>query len=330
MFKKYNSIENTYRQEFLTRIQSHWFWNLEYIVQEKAHGANLSYWTKDGIHFHAAKRTEGIGKEEKFYNYELVLEQIKPSLINIWKDLKKKDKDLEQVTFFGEIIGGSYPQEEVKRDNSALKVQKGIYYSPSNHFYLFDILLNVENYLGVEAVNAYAEKEQLLHAKTLFKGDLDTCLKYSNKFESTIPKQLGLPELSNNLCEGVIIRPAKTIYFKNGTRVLLKNKNEKWEENKKYHKKIKIEAEAPEKVRQLQEVILTYATENRLNNVISKVGEVTKKDFGKVLGMFNKDIVEDFKKDYTDIINGLDKKELKLITKSIGKATVGMVRNICL
>lgn len=330
MFKKYNSIENTYRQEFLARIQSHWFWNLEYIVQEKAHGANLSYWTRDGINFYSAKRTEAIREGEIFYNYDVVLEKIKPNLINIWNDLANKNADLEQVTFFGEIIGGSYPHEEVKRDNSAYKVQKGIYYSPNNHFYLFDILLNTETYLEVQAVNEYADKEQLLHAKTLFKGDIDSCLKYPNKFESTIPKELGLPKLTNNLCEGVIIRPAKPIYFKNGTRVLLKNKNENWAENRKFHKKIKVEEEVPEKVRKLQEAIATYATENRLNNVISKVGEITKKDFGKVLGMFNKDITEDFKKDYVEIIKELQKKELKLITKSIGKVTVEMVRKVCL
>ena len=40
MFRKYNSIENTYREEFLERIKSHGFWNDEFVVQEKVHGAN--------------------------------------------------------------------------------------------------------------------------------------------------------------------------------------------------------------------------------------------------------------------------------------------------
>lgn len=43
MFKKYNSIENTYRQEFLDKIKGHGFWEDEFVVQEKVHGANLSY-----------------------------------------------------------------------------------------------------------------------------------------------------------------------------------------------------------------------------------------------------------------------------------------------
>ncbi len=110
----------------------------------------------------------------------------------------------------------------------------------------------------------------------------------------------------------------------------MKNKNEKWSENKKYHRPIKIEEEVSEKVIQLQNLILNYVTENRLNNVLSKVGTVTRKDFGKILGMFNKDVVEDFKKDYAEAIDGLEKKEVKLVTKSIGKVTTKMVREICI
>ena len=43
MFKKYHSIENSYRTEFINRIKGHMFWNETFIVQEKAHGANLSF-----------------------------------------------------------------------------------------------------------------------------------------------------------------------------------------------------------------------------------------------------------------------------------------------
>lgn len=56
-YSKKKSIENTYREAFLEWIKRHDFWDDEYVVQEKAHGANLSYWTTDGINFHAGKRT---------------------------------------------------------------------------------------------------------------------------------------------------------------------------------------------------------------------------------------------------------------------------------
>jgi len=102
--------------------------------------------------------------------------------------------------------------------------------------------------------------------------------------------------------------------------------NEKWSENKKYHKSISQTDEPTEKVIKLQEAIITYVTENRLNNVISKIGEITQKDFGRVLGMFNKDVVEDFTKDYQKILEELDKKEIKSINKSIGNLAMELVK----
>ena len=327
MFKKYTSIENTYRDEFLDRIKGHGFWDDEFIVQEKVHGANLSYWTTNGEDFFSAKRTDQIAKDEKFYNHDSILKGIKPKLKSIWLDLKKEIKDLEQLTIFGEIIGGDYPHKEVDSNKKAIMVQKGIFYSPKNHFYAFDILINSELYLDVDTSNELFEKQNLLHAKTIFRGNIDECLDYPNDFNSTIPAEFNLPELVPNVVEGVVIRPIKTRHFNNGVRVILKNKNEKWSENKKYHKSIKLEDEPSEKVIKLQEAILTYVTENRLNNVVSKIGEVSQKDFGKVLGMFNKDVVEDFLKDYGKITDELDKKELKLITKSFAKNATELVNN---
>ena len=327
MFKKYTSIENTYRSEFLDRIKGHGFWNDEFIVQEKVHGANLSYWTNNGEDFFAAKRTEQLTDDEKFYNHNLILQEIKPKLQHIWLDLKNQIEDLKQLTFFGEVIGGDYPHPEVEADKKAIKVQKGIYYSPKNHFYAFDILINTEVYLDVDVANHHFEKQNLLHAKTIFKGNIEACMDYPNDFNSTISQEFNLPELTPNIVEGVVIKPIKTRHFNNGVRVILKNKNEKWAENKKYHKSIKQQDKPSDKVIKLQEAILTYVTENRLNNVLSKIGEVSPKDFGKVLGMFNKDVVEDFLKDYHQITDELEKKELKIITKSFAKTANELVKS---
>jgi len=158
MFKKYTSIENTYRNEFLNQIKDHGFWNDDFVVQEKVHGANLSYWTTNGEDFFSAKRTAQLSEGDKFYNFELLLEELKPKFQNIWLDLKKYVADLKQVTIFGEVIGGDYPHPKIAKDTSAIKVQKGIYYSPKNHFYAFDILINNERYLDVNKANYHFEK----------------------------------------------------------------------------------------------------------------------------------------------------------------------------
>jgi len=326
MFKKYNSIENTYRDEFLERVKTHGFWENEFVVQEKIHGSNLSYWTNDGKTFYSGKRTGEIEKNEKFYNYEIVLGNIKPKLELLWKSIKTDFPELNQLTIFGELFGGDYPHPDIEVDKKSIMVQKGIFYSPKNHFYAFDILLNTVNYLDVNIANKYFEKVKLLHAKTIFKGSIVECMKQENDFNTTIPKELGLPILEPNIVEGVVIKPTKTSYFNNGVRVIMKNKNEKWSENKKYHKSINETDEPTEKVIKLQEAIITYVTENRLNNVISKIGEITQKDFGRVLGMFNKDTVEDFTKDYHKLLEELDKKEVKSINKSIGSLAMKLVK----
>ena len=65
-FKKYNSIENSYQIEFLNEIKEQGFYDLEYVVQEKVHGANLSFIT-NGKDIISAKRTELITDDENFH-----------------------------------------------------------------------------------------------------------------------------------------------------------------------------------------------------------------------------------------------------------------------
>ena len=272
MFKKYNSIENTYREEILDKIKSHGFWNNEFVVQENVHGSNLSFLSIDGENFSSAKRTSSLEPDERFYNHQLLLESLLPSLRNIWRMLSIDfDGEIKQLNLFGEVCGGVFPHKEVKRNGQAIQVQKGVFYSPNNLFYAFDILINNEVYVDVDRVNSLFEKEGMTYAKTLFKGNIEQCLEHSNAFNSTIPRDLGLPELDENICEGVIIKPLKTSYFRNGSRVILKNKNEKWSEKEKTRRSIKKEVALPEKIVLLKEVISTYVTENRLNNVISKL-----------------------------------------------------------
>ena len=44
-FKKYNLLENSYQDNFINAIIEQGFGNVEYVVQEKVHGANLSFIT---------------------------------------------------------------------------------------------------------------------------------------------------------------------------------------------------------------------------------------------------------------------------------------------
>ena len=69
-----------------------------------------------------------------------------------------------------------------------------------------------------------------------------------------------------------------------------------------------------------------YISKNRLSNVISKIGEVhPEKDFGKLLGMFNKDILNDFLKEYDLNYLALENNENKSVNKFINKQAREMI-----
>lgn len=324
-FKKFTSIENSYRQKEVQSIEIN-FPGETFIVQEKIHGSNFSFWT-DGESVRCAKRSGFLKENESFFDYEIVLDRYGKKILELFSDLKKQKylaEELQELTIFGEIYGGVYPHPDVKA-LPVTKVQKGIYYSPDVDFVAFDIKAN-GNYVGFKKFKAACMVGQIPFLDSIFEGTLRECLSVGNEYQTTIPALHGLPEIENNICEGNIIRPVEVLYFGNGQRVILKNKNAAFSEKKnKGSSQPKLPVEVPEHIQELQLEGLTYITENRLRNVISKVGEVSQKDFGKILGLFSKDVMEDFGKDEPKILE-LDNKEKKMITRLINNECGNLIR----
>lgn len=208
-FKKYNSIENSYQEDFIKSIIEQGYGDLEYVVQEKVHGANLSFIT-DGQNIISAKRVELINDNEQFFNSQQVQNKYKDKILALFTEVSEQF-NAKTLTIFGEIFGGGYPHKDIPKDDNAKLVQRGIYYCPINDFFAFDILLDNNQYLDVENVSELFEKHGFVYAKTLFKGSLKDCLLFSNDFKTTIPKEYGLPQIDGNICEGVVIRPIKTL-----------------------------------------------------------------------------------------------------------------------
>lgn len=323
-FKKYNSIENSYQDDFISSINEQRFGDLDYVVQEKVHGANLSFIT-DGQNIISAKRTELILDNEQFFNSKFVQEKYSDKIFNLFKEVCKSF-DTKTITIFGELFGGGYPHPDIPKDDNAKLVQRGIYYCPTNDFFAFDILLDNEKYLDVETASGLFEQFGFVYAKTLFKGKLADCLAFSNEFKTTIPTEYGLPQLDGNVCEGVVVRPLQPSFLRTGSRVLIKNKNEKWAENNNFIDKAILSKllhegeELSEEASFLCEEIYKLITQNRLTNLTSKIGEVNpKKDLGKVLGLYNKDALTDFFKTYKDRYDSLEKHESKAVNKFLNK-----------
>ncbi|WP_276877339.1 RNA ligase, Rnl2 family [Chryseobacterium joostei] len=328
IFKTYNSIENAYQARMIDQIRLQGFGDEVFIVQEKVHGANFSFFT-DGKEIKIAKRTAFIEKDEKFYNAHQMLERYKKNVIEVFQKVKTMHPNVETVVIYGELFGGGYNHKEVEPVKGAVRVQKGIEYAPYNEFYAFDIKLNGVTYLDTDIVNEIFEKTGFFYAKTLFQGTLEEALRFPNVFNSKIPAWLGLPEL-NNMCEGTIIKTLKTKYFGNGARVILKNKNEKWIEKSKMVKKQGKTIQKPivfgETAQNIWEEIQRYVTANRLNNVVSKIGEFEPKMMGKIIGLFAQDILEDFEKDFPSVFTTIEKEEQKRINKKLNTLVIDFIK----
>lgn len=331
-FKKYNSIENSYQEDFIDLIVEQGYAGLEYVVQEKVHGANLSFIT-DGQDILSAKRTELIADDEEFFNSKLVLEKYRSKVMALHKQLSQQF-DIKTISIFGELFGGGYPHPDVPKQDDAKLVQRGVYYCPNNDFFAFDILLDNDRYLDVNLTSELLEKHGFLFAKPLFRGTLEECLAYPNDFKTTIPQYFDLPELEGNICEGVVVRPVVSTFLRTGSRVLIKNKNERWAENNNFIDKailkelLQEDEELSEEASFLCEEIHQLITQNRLTNLISKIGEVNPdKELGKVLGLYNKDTLTDFFKTHRARYESLEKQESRAITKFLNKHAGQLINN---
>jgi len=328
IFKTYNSIENAYQTRVIDQIKLQGFGDEVFIVQEKVHGANFSFFT-NGKDIKIAKRTAFIEKDEKFYNAHQILERYRKNVIDVFEKVKTIYPNIETVVIYGELFGGSYKHKEVEPVKDAIKVQKGVEYAPHNEFYGFDIKLNGTTYLDTDIVNQIFKETGFFYAKILFQGTLDEALTFPNVFDSKIPAWLGLPEIEDNMCEGTIIKSLKTRYFGNGSRVILKNKNDKWTEKSKMVKKdrpAEKQVHFSESAQNIWEEIQKYATANRLNNVVSKIGEFHPKMIGKIIGLFAQDILEDFEKDFPKVFTTIEKEEQKRINKKLNSLVIDVVK----
>ena len=329
-FHEYSSIENSYRTKTVNMIVDMGLSQVltEWVVTCKIHGSNFSFWY-DGTTHRNGKRTSLIAEGDNFYNCQQVIEDNQDKITQMYNVLNLT-KDTDTLTVFGELFGGTYPHPDVKRNTAATAVQKGIYYSPDNLFYAFDIKVNGV-YVDYDKCVEIFEKVNLFHAKILFKGSLKDALAYPNEFESTIPALLGLPPIPNNICEGVIVKPVINKYFNDGSRVILKNKNDKWKERASASKNPKAPKEAEEPLmddaQKLKDEMMSLVCENRLHNVISKIGQVTNKDFGKILGEFMKDVIKDFEKDNHEEFLKIDESIQKQIRKSVMTKSSTLIRS---
>lgn len=320
-FVKYNSVQNSYQLKFMDRIIREGKTDGDWVVTEKIHGANFSFWY-DGKKLRMAKRTGWIADDENFYG----IERSKKYLIDRVKELYSRFKEIDYIAVFGEVYGGTYPHPKVLPFPNAKKVQKGVYYCPHNDFAVYDIRID-NHFLDFLDMQMYCEMVGLRFVKGVCYGSFKKCLKQENDFLSDIYKEYNLPPIDDNICEGIVIRPNKPQFVFTHSRVMLKSKNERFKE-KSSEKKPRVKVELVGKVKDIADGMFSMATKNRYDAVVSKIGEIKISDFGKLQGLIMKDIHEEVLKDI-DMANdylSLEKAERKLIQKIVGREVANIIR----
>jgi len=345
-FKEYSSIENVERTKEINTIIQQGHSAGEWVVTEKVHGANFSFWLDD-IEMRCAKRTGWLNDESSFYNFQDVRNSLAEALRKMYNEIKNTTHpNLCGMTVYGELFGGHYPHKDVERVYMSKMVQKGVYYHPGNMFIAFDIVLHelvttdenaepevkhvvMDHDFVYDACSAFG----ITHVPVLFRGTFEDCLKYPNEFQSVVPKLFGLPLLDDNIAEGVVLKPAQPKFYWGGGRVMLKNKNAKWSEKAKKQKQSRdvnsdnnFEFVLSDQAQALTDEILTFVTENRLHNVLSKMDQITDRHFGMIVGNMNRDIIDEFFKDFKEQFLVLEEKERKFITKRMGNEVMQLVR----
>jgi len=329
-FHKYPSIENITRTATVNQIYHHGFDKVEWGVLLKIHGANFSIWT-DGKVIKAARRKAFLGDDDNFCNWQSVVNEIKDNILAAHNDLKKMYGN-EITIFDGELAGGEYPHPEVKKPDHAVKVQKGVFYTPFNFFYMFDIQVDGK-FINHDEVIDIGHTHGIIVAEYLTRGKFKDVIDYPNCFEDPLHKMFGLPSLGeDNVCEGVVLKPINPCFFGNGSRCILKNKNDKFKEKngERKNKKPRPRHEWTEQGKKLYDELFTYITENRLRNVISHGLDLSdkKKAFGIIMKEMNQDVWDDFMKDYGDEFECLEKDEKKLIKKTLNPTVANLIRPV--
>lgn len=355
-FVKYSSLENHTNSKFLAKVfdlidQNGGLMMVPFVAREKLHGTNLSVIiTKDSIQ--AAKRSGPILETEKFFGYEDLMAELN----DIWKDIQQLviRNNWNSIQIYGEYAGRGIQKEvdygeksfyafdilvdapELTRDDLSV----GELCDPDGYETLKligdeHVLRNFKpsfvnnGWFTDIAMQEFCDHFGIKVAPLVARGYLDELLKLPVEFNSIVPsltwenmyEQHACPPPTDNIGEGLVIKPNRPMWLSNGSRVAIKYKTDKFKEKGKA-KPPKIPVPLPPEDLELLGVFSQYVTKARISNVASHLGELTSKDFGKVLGLTMRDIFVEAEREGVTINNAQMPSKLKGELQKIVQAEI--------
>lgn len=286
-FVKFPSLENHYREGSVHRTRELGLEKVQYLVTEKVHGANFSFHVKveDGraLEVKAGKRTGFIEEDESFYGCRPVIDKYAESVKSFAEALLifMQIKDAV-VSIYGELYGGN--------------VQSGMPYAKEKDFIAFDATVNGQPIQKLYLISLLERHSIPLVPLIALTDSLTEALELNESFTSKLLcEDFNGPE-HHKEAEGLVIEPVIPAFLPCGSRVYFKKKTKRFLE-KGGNKVPKPQVTLNEELQEILTEALEYVNESRYSSVVSKVGEVSIKDIGRLSGLMTQDILIDMQKD---------------------------------
>ncbi len=325
MFKKFNSIENSYQKKWMDKLRSlldhpplqHVAAQLPldaqtWVATEKIHGANFSFWI-DRSTIKYGKRTGYLSEDESFYDYSGPRNELDPIFRKMFNEYIAIDSAIERIVIYGELYGGN--------------IQCQIKYGPIR-FIAFDMVLEYPDrrrFLSKTDLATAARQYGFPVVKILEKGTMEELLcidveTLTTSYSDTDP---------NQIAEGIVIQPNEPRYLHNGKRAIIKKKSAKFAE------KMGLKAPKPTpspstgatldpEARKYVDDVSQYMTENRLVNLMTKIGPQPNTKHAYVVGMFMQDILKDYAAE-NESDHGFTKKQLRPLNSLLSQMASRLV-----
>lgn len=207
----------------------------DWVATEKIHGAQLVLGC-DGRSVQVGKRKAWLADDEPFFGWQLLRGALVRAALDAFAFLRASavtDYAPATVYVYGELFGGAYPHPETEALPGLSPVQTGIWYAPGLAFAAFDVLVcrgaapehsdpPEPEFLSRTELEAVAEHAGLRTVPVLGRGTRRQLEALPVRYPTTVPEQLGLPALPDNVAEGYVLVPDRRLPAK--ARPVVKHK----------------------------------------------------------------------------------------------------------
>jgi Rnl2 family RNA ligase len=310
MFRKYHSIENSYRDKFLQYSLDQYpeLQNAVYIITEKVDGSCIQLVFEPNKVRKVASRNRVLKEGEDFFG---ILDVLKTEAIF---DFSRRldafaDKTNQTINLYGELYGPG--------------IQRRVDYGSERSIAFFDVAINGDLLpagLFLQFMDLHAYGQFTVPVLGVISG-LQSALEFDVNLLSELKKVEG------NIIEGVVIKPRDKVYRMHcGSIFYLKKKGERFAEKEQRVKVPRQQKEYRPEVIQMHEAFLGLINDNRLKSIFSKEGEIQEpKQIGKYIKLIIEDAKEEFWKDNTEELVPFNKDELKFVF-NVGNIVVGLLK----